>query len=229
MPKLKFKYRKTVKMAEFVHADLEYHEHAAKDAKESFKDEVSVLLAKLAPEDRKALNQEPEAAEVPTIHSNIQNDEIEINECFSLVLHETGEETQEIGEASKTRKKSEELKKLFRRIAAETHPDKVAASGFSDKEVSKKGRIFKKAREAFNNNNWFMLHSIAIDLDIKMPEPSEQQIQWIEEDIAQVRHKISNIQNLTAWHWHHGNELQKAAAMRHYFQQVYNFIHPELG
>ena len=96
MPKLKFKYRKTVKMAEFVHADLEYHEHAAKDAKESFKDEVSVLLAKLAPEDRKALNQEPEAAEVPTIHSNIQNDEIEINECFSLVLHETGEETQEI-------------------------------------------------------------------------------------------------------------------------------------
>ena len=229
MPKLKFKYRKTIKLAEFVHADLEFHEHTAKDAKESFKDEVSVLLAKLTPEERESLNKKPEAVEGAAATSDIQNDEIEINECFSLVLHESGEETQEIKDASKKRKKSEELKKLFRRIAAETHPDKVAASGFSDKEVSKKGRIFKKAREAFNNNNWFVLHSIAIDLDIKMPKPSEQQIQWIEEDIAQVRQKIGNIQNLTAWHWYHGNEMQRTAAMRHYFQQVYNFTHPEFG
>lgn len=229
MPKLKFKYRKTIKLAEFVHADLEYHEQTAKDAKESFKDEVSVLMAKLTPEDREGLNKRSEGGNGVAVEAAVQNDEIEINECFSLVLHETGEETQEIKEASKNRKKSEELKKLFRRIAEETHPDKVAASGFSDKEVSKKGRIFKKAREAFNNNNWFVLHSIAIDLDIKMPPPTEQQIQWIEEDIGRVQQIIGNIQNLTAWHWYHGNELQRAAAMRHYFQQVYNFTHPALG
>ena len=43
MRKLKFKYQKTIKHAEFVHADLEYHEEIIHEAKKDFQDEISKL------------------------------------------------------------------------------------------------------------------------------------------------------------------------------------------
>ena len=39
MRKLKFKYHKTIKQAEFVHADLKYHEEVMHEAKKDFQDD----------------------------------------------------------------------------------------------------------------------------------------------------------------------------------------------
>ena len=53
MSKLKFKFKKTIKLAEFVHADLEYHEELSTDIIVSFKEEIKRLISLLPEEPQK--------------------------------------------------------------------------------------------------------------------------------------------------------------------------------
>ena len=229
--KLKFKYQKTIKHAEFVHADLEYHEEVIHEAKKDFQEEISKFIARLSPEERERLrakNPTPKSAVGPTKEISEEIEE-NVNECFALIPSEAREETTQEKDVVVKQKKSSEIKKLYRRIAEETHPDKVAANGFSDKEVNKRSRIFKKANAAFKDNNWYVLHSIALDLDIPLPKPSDEQIAWVEEDIHRVKAQIAALQNYTAWHWYTGDDAAKRNALKHYFDLVHSFTHPNLG
>ena len=225
MSKILFKYRKTIKKAEYVHADLEYHQEVIQDAKKEFRDAISKLIGKLPPKDRDSLknNQIPPKT-TPRIEATSQKAPPK-NDCFELVVSSAKPSDKE---KPIPLLKSKELKTLFHRIAEETHPDKVRANGFSEKEVSKRTRLFKQAKEAFNENNWYMLHSIAADLNLSLPAPSEQLIEWIEKDIRNVEEKIAIIKNLTAWHWYMGNKQAKKLALRHFFIMVHGFNHPEL-
>ena len=52
---LKFKFKKTLKKAEFVHADLEYHEELLPEAKNLFVEEIDRCIKTLPPEDQQKL------------------------------------------------------------------------------------------------------------------------------------------------------------------------------
>jgi|TARA_Y100000296_G_scaffold86370_2_gene125902 hypothetical protein len=52
---LKYKLKKTLKNAEFVHADLEYHEELSRDALKGFQEEISRLIRVLSEEDKQRL------------------------------------------------------------------------------------------------------------------------------------------------------------------------------
>ena len=52
---LKLKFKKTLKKAEFVHADLEYHQELFAEAKVEFNEEVTRLLKELPPEEQARL------------------------------------------------------------------------------------------------------------------------------------------------------------------------------
>ena len=52
---LKYKLKKTLKNAEFVHADLEYHQELSQDALLEFQEAINKLLAILTDEQRRAL------------------------------------------------------------------------------------------------------------------------------------------------------------------------------
>lgn len=233
MRKLKFKYQKTIKHAEFAHADLKYHQEVVDDAKQDFQDEISKFIGQLSPEERDRLQSPgpgPAAIKEDTVKEIPEElPEERLNDCFALIPTEATDTTEEEVAEVTRHKKSAEIKKLFHRIAEETHPDKVAANGFSEKEVSKRSRIFKKANAAFKDNNWYVLHSIAIDLEIPLPDPSDEQIAWVEEDIKRVQSQIAAIQDYTAWHWYNGDEKAKKNALKHYFSIVHNFTHPKLG
>jgi len=54
---LKYKLKKTLKNAEFVHADLEYHQELFAEAKVEFNEEVTRLLKKLPPEEQVRLQE----------------------------------------------------------------------------------------------------------------------------------------------------------------------------
>jgi len=229
--KLKFKYKKTIKEAEFTHADLEYHEEVVDEAKREFKKEVGRLFEMLPEDVRKSLVNRrvvpPPAPPPRPIEA-----EAEEGETADLIPGETPEEFEE-RQANEDREeqkpiKSDELKKVFRKIAAKTHPDKLATSQLSAREKTKRIKMFKKAKDAFNNYNWYTLHQIALELGIELPEPSSDQIMWLEEDIKRVGTEISQLQNLTAWHWYQGGEGAKNAAIRHYFKHTYNFDYPDL-
>jgi len=238
----KLKFKKILKKAEFVHADLEYHEELMTDAKvefnEAFLDQINnwpgpkkenwqLHLKDVQDERSKKLVEEAEkqkqeklaAAEAEQDTNIVKNKEV-------FVDGETGEEfylnPDEIEETDTDDKKGI-VKKLYRKIASETHPDKLIASGFSQGEVTRKESIFKKAKEAYERDNWYTLYSVAVDLGIEVGEIDEKHIDWIEEDIKLTMGRISQMSQLFAWVWYVSDDEGKERIMDQYFKQVYNW------
>jgi hypothetical protein len=238
----KLKFKKMLKKAEFVHADLEYHEELIVDAKidfnEAFLDTIKSWRrkkrinwewhlrgvqderAKKLVEEAKKQRQEKLAEDEAEQDTNI----VKNKEVF--VDGETGEEfyvnPDEIEETDVDDKQGI-IKKLYRKIASETHPDKLVASGFSQAEVSRKESIFKKAKEAYERNNWYTLYSVAVDLGIDVGEIDEKHIDWIEEDIKLTMGRISKMGQLFVWVWYTSDDKGKERVMDQYFKQVYDW------
>ncbi len=78
-----------------------------------------------------------------------------------------------------------------------------------------------QAKEAYDDTNWYVLYSIAIALDIDVPEPSAENLEWIEDDIRHTLGTISQIGNLVAWMWYSGDPVMKQVALSNFFEQVY--------
>ena len=64
------------------------------------------------------------------------------------------------------------FKNLYRKIAFETHPDK----GHSKRRVE----LFNEAKEAYMNGSWFNLVEIATTLEITLPIPTKQQLEYVD-------------------------------------------------
>jgi hypothetical protein len=89
-------------------------------------------------------------------------------------------------------------------------------------------KIFKRALEAYNDDNWYVVYSIALELQIPLDVESEDYIIWIDEDIRKTLSNISRIGNTVAWMWYVGDEASKAYALKNYFEQIYGYIYPGL-
>lgn len=87
-----------------------------------------------------------------------------------------------------------EFKSLYRKIAIETHPDKVANS---DKKLD----AYQEATEAKKENKIDKLVSIAKDLKIDLNEMKFSDIKFIESSIIKTEKTISDIRNSYVWLW----------------------------
>ena len=238
----KLKFKKMLKKAEFVHADLEYHEELVSEARAGFNEAFLERLARLDKLQKRAWDRhlkklnnekaeqlleqaekeqkeklEPKQAELP---ANVAEQNKEV-----FMDGETGEEfymnPDEIEQDDDN--KLGVIKKLYRKIANETHPDKLVASGFSLGESQRKQEIFKKAKEAYERDNWYTLYSIAIDLGISPGDIDDKHIDWIEEDIKLTMGRISKIGQLFVWVWYTSTDEVKERVMDQYFRQVYDW------
>ena len=238
----KLKFKKMLKKAEFVHADLEYHEELMTDAKvefnEAFLDTISkwprrkrvnwgLHLKGVQDERAKKLVEEAEKQRQEKIAASEADQDTSIAKNKEVFMDgETGEKfymnSDEIVETDIDDKQSI-IKKLYRKIASETHPDKLVASDFSQGEVARKESIFKKAKEAYERENWYTLYSVAVDLGIEVGEIDEKHIDWIEEDIKLTMGRISKMGQLFVWVWYTSTDEVKERVMDQYFKQVYNW------
>jgi len=230
-----------LKKAEFVHADLEYHEELVFEAKadfnEAFQDRIDNMsrrerkywtrnLHTLNDERAKQLLQQAEEEKQKRIDAETDKDQTGIVKNKEVLMDAgTGEEfylnPDEVDTPDDD--KSGVIKKLYRKIASETHPDKLVASGFSQREVERKEQIFMKAKEAYERENWYMIYSIAIDLGISPGDIDEKHIDWIEEDVKLTMGRISRIGQLFVWVWYTSTDEQKEKVMDQYFKQVYKW------
>jgi hypothetical protein len=239
------KFKKMLKKAEFVHADLEYHEELVYEAKadfnEAFMNKINSMskltkrkwnrhLRKLNDEKAKQLLEEAKKENKKRLETEdgVQEEQRSLVKNKETFMDgQTGEEfylnPDEIEDNDDDDNKSKVIKKLYRKIASETHPDKLIASGFSQAQVERKETIFKKAKEAYERENWYTLYSIAIDLGISPGDIDEKQINWIEEDIKLTMGRISRIGQLFVWVWYTSSDEQKERVMAKYFKQVYNW------
>lgn len=240
--RIKLKFKKMLKKAEFVHADLEYHEELLTDAKVDFNEAFLERLNSMSRRERKywkrhvnKLNDErakqllKEAEEAGKENEQQEHEleggaleqskEVFIDTATGREFSLTDEEIADDDEDNK----SGVIKKLYRKIASMTHPDKLIASGLSPGEVGRKEEIFIKAKEAYERENWYSLYSIASDLGITPADIEDKHIEWIEDDIRLTMGRISRIGQLFTWVWYVSDEEQKKQIMDQYLKQVYNW------
>ena len=89
------------------------------------------------------------------------------------------------------------IKKLFRKIAIMTHPDKLTK--LDDFERERKTKLFLKAREAAEAGKWFALVDTAKALGIETPKPDEEQVDLLQNESESVDKDIKNIEASYAW------------------------------
>ena len=93
-----------------------------------------------------------------------------------------------------SRVKNKDLKKLYRKIAEKTHPDKVGNDEKSD--------LFSEAATAYSENDLATLLKIASSLNIEILDLSAESIILLEENIENLKNRIDNKKKTTAWAWH---------------------------
>jgi len=227
---VRLKFKKSLKKAEFVHADLEYHEELISEAKREFFAKVEEIFNKLSPEDKKKINdvKKKKIAEQSKREETERFEEEEDEDIRGLPDNEEMLSTDDPdggGDEESTARsvKSSDLRKLFHEIADICHPDKTEARGLAEREIRKLENVFKEAQAAYKDGNWYLLYLIALDLGIEVEDPTADQVEWIEEDIQHTLKKISQIGTLVIWVWYNGDGLIKFMAMQNYFQQSFGF------
>ena len=94
-----------------------------------------------------------------------------------------------------------DLYKIYKKIVMKTHPDRTHDESMVD--------LFDSATKAMNENDWMGILNIAIILDIKTPELTEELRQKIQENILETNSKVKSLQNTAAWVWANTSEDNK--------------------
>ena len=209
--KLKKKFQKLLKNAEFVQADVIYHEELLPDAKQEFFAAAQEILNNLPDDVKKQFTDQRNQKIIDDTLSNQETKEQE---------KESETEESELTPSDK----ENQIKKLYRKIAGETHPDKSTARGLDAGASKIAETIFKKAKEAYKEKNWYILYSLALDLGLDVPNPSKEHLEWLEDDIRNGQGKVSHMSQLIVWVWYTGDEEAKKFALRNYFEQVYDYV-----
>lgn len=93
----------------------------------------------------------------------------------------------------------EELKKIFKKIAKETHPDLLHTK--SDFEREKKQDLFNVAKTAIEKEDYFELTRVAAELGIDTPPPTLKHVRMVEETSRKIEQEIRKLKNSVAWTW----------------------------
>lgn len=130
------------------------------------------------------------------------------------VSDETGIEKTDVGvpeeeqfDESKITKKI--VRKLFKAIALETHPDKLY--GKSEEEIEDKEELYKKAARAARRNDEHELLEIAVSLGITDILDDTEIFLLLDKSMMNLKNKVSQMKNSLFWIWYHssGNEREK--------------------
>jgi len=104
-------------------------------------------------------------------------------------------------ESSKNSISNKTLNALYKKIAIKVHPD---VSKLDNAE-----ELFMKAKEAQCNEDWVTLITLAKELNVEIPEFTEEEIEQINEYMVKVELEIAMTKNNNVWFWATASEEQK--------------------
>jgi hypothetical protein len=114
--------------------------------------------------------------------------------------------------------KDENLKTVFRNIAKQAHPDKLANKSEFEKEY--KNLLFEKARLSFETNDYHGILEVAEELGIEPPPPTQQQIESMKKINNKMEKEINAIKNSVVWSWYHGTDDTKVLLLEKYIETI---------
>lgn len=114
-----------------------------------------------------------------------------------------------------------EVKKLFRKIALQAHPDKLIGT-ISGKEKEDKIRLYQRAVSAADHNDLLELMLIAEELDIEDVDLSIDKLTLLEKYIIDIKKEINHVQSTIMWQWFFcEDETQKEKLLQKLFEHLY--------
>ena len=152
--------------------------------------------------------------------SNEAGSDGEIGEVLTPEREEENEDKEEESqpnkeineEDTKSIPKNKDLKKLYRKIAERTHPDKVG----NDKYAS----VFSAAAEAYSSNNLAKILKICGNMNIEIIELCPESIALLKDNIKEISVSIYHKKQTAAWTWTEAkNEQQKRELIEKILQQ----------
>lgn len=198
---IKKKNEKLILELNYLFVDLEYHEEVYKEAQEEFKKSFYEEAQKLNLNVKKPENNNT------TTETGISTIVLESNNTVTDPIEEVEEENDDNIFTS-----------LFKKIVKLTHPDTYDKND-SENTKEKKLQTFLKAKKAVDKKSWYEIQKIALELGIELPEPSKEQIKWLEKEITRIKERITFITSTYAWVWFHKEE-NKESMMHDYFKVV---------
>ena len=136
----------------------------------------------------------------------------EMEEKVTSVLE--GKQDTKTSETKQEEKDNHQIKKVFKKIVIETHPDKLISK--SDFEIKYKASLFEKAKKSLDNNDFCGIIEVAKKLDIEVEELSEQQIKEISLKNQEMSHEIRKFKSSVAWVWFFSDEESRKNIMERF-------------
>ena len=102
---------------------------------------------------------------------------------------------------------------VFKRIAKETHPDKLINKDISDEEYDAKVDMYKEALGSVDNKDWSRVIEIAMELGIDVSDVKSDDSDYLNESIKGLTSKIKELQSTYAWIWYHTDDKKQAKQM----------------
>ena len=176
------------------YAYLQLEKEEIDEACISVEEEMREYLKKHYPEHYETFYAPPPQTEQPTPAEITPEEEVE-------------EEGTEDEEHTPSPPKNKDLRKLYRKIAEKTHPDKVGNNKYA--------QLFSEASQAYSKNDIAVLLNLAGTLNIELLELSAESLLLLENNINTLAMEIYKKKKTTAWVWHQSeSEEQKEALIK---------------
>ena len=90
---------------------------------------------------------------------------------------------------------------VFKKIAKETHPDKLINKDISDEEYDAKVDMYKEAQRSVKNRDWSKVVEIAKELGIDISDIKNDDSEYLNESVKRLTEKIKQLKTTYAWKW----------------------------
>jgi len=98
---------------------------------------------------------------------------------------------------------------VFKKIAQETHPDKLINKDISDEEYDAKVDMYKEAQRSVKNRDWSKVVEIAKELGIDISDIKNDDSEYLNESVKRLTEKIKQLKTTYAWKWGNTPDQEK--------------------
>ena len=199
MKRLQARYKKLLLELEFLYSDLEYHEDVFDEAKREFQKFLFLYC------DEEGINYESDIIKE-------EERQVKVSDPEKVVFRDEDGNTSDEDMEKQTKdleksQKPDEIKKLFKKIATKTHPDKFSNAKLAEKTLNR--QIFMQAKDAAEEHNYFKLQQIARRLGVELPQIDPKRLKLMEKEAKRVKVKVSRMQKTAAWQWFDEEDQEK--------------------
>ena len=149
-----------------------------------------------------------------------------------LVPFEENPDTQQLDSApvphTDEHQMHEIFSKLFKKLALQLHPDKLATRDLTEEQKNDMLQMFTKARSALDEKRYFILIDYAEKLGVPLPKNYRQQTRWMKREVTTIRERIGNeMRSYNYMFAEADSDDQRDTLIAQFLQQLFDVVIPQ--